>query len=104
MKRSDFLKRIGLAVGAIAALPVVALKAMRKPTLPTNNPPILPTWMWERWKKDREFREGTQWTLAQTKILEAQRRHPLNINTVKIKAAITSSSALPAKYRQSESR
>ncbi len=98
MKRSDFLKRIGLVVGAIAAAPAVALKAMKNSAL--SNPNVL----WPGESPFIDFIKGTQWTPAQTKILEAQRRHPLNINTVKIKAAITSSSALPARCRQSESR
>ena len=52
MKRSDFLKRIGLAIGAIAALPAVALKAMERSILLAHRPPSIPSAIWEYYKKD----------------------------------------------------
>ena len=81
MKRIDFLKRIWLVVGAIAAMPAVALQATKRP-----EPFILwpkPSTLWPGDPPFIDFMKGKQWTPAQTKILEDQRRNPCKINIMK---------------------
>lgn len=98
MKRSNFLKRIGLAVGAIAALPflpkVVSPEVKRycgvdfatgddyyvAYMLWPGDPPII------KFIKARDFYKNPTWTPAQTKILELRRRmhpNPFKINVIK---------------------